>query len=149
MNIIHSSPLLRCIWQGSYHQAVSIDFWAGHVLTDGEQFYTYSEHFQFLPGEQSYHDRPPRLVYKKEHKQVDKEKLRQLAIRRFKWATQQKLAKGYSVVLELHEYLLTDLDEESFDRLFEEAQEAVQLLKEEEERRLDEKYIFALCTSSK
>jgi len=131
INIIYSSSLLRRIWHDPEYQAVGIDFWAGHVLTEGKQFYTYRERLQLMPGEQSYQGSQPRLVKSKGNQQPDSEKLRQLAIRKINWAAQRKHGKGYMTILELNQCLLSELDRKVFDALLEETKEAAILLEDE------------------
>ena len=130
LSIIYSSSLLRRIWHDPEYQAVGIDFWAGHVFAEGNQFYTYRERLQLVPGEQSYQGSQPRLVKSKGNQQPDSEKLRQLAIRKINWAAQRKHSKGYMTILELNQCLLSELDRKVFATLLEETKEAAMMLED-------------------
>ncbi len=131
INIIYSSSLLRRIWRDPDHQAFSIEFWVGHVLTDGSQFYTYTESLQSLPGEQSYQRSQPRLVKTKGNQQFDSEKLLKKAIQKIQWAALRKNNLGYITVLHLNQCLLRDLEQKALNTLLEETIEAAILLEDE------------------
>jgi hypothetical protein len=130
LNIIYSSSLLRRIRRDPNYQAFSIEFWVGHVITDGSNFYTYTERLQALAGEQSYQLRQPRLVKLKGNQQFDSERLLKKAIQKIEWAALRKHNLGYITVLELNQCLLSDLDREGFDSLLEETKEAAILLED-------------------
>ncbi len=125
MKIIFSSALLRRIWPQLHPSTSRIDFWAGHVLRDQDCFYTYAESFRVSLGERIYRDRQPRLV-KSKHQELDR--LQRLAIRKVRWQTQRKINKQFSPVWDLNQSLLIDLAPGIFAQLFEQAQEAAQML---------------------
>lgn len=124
MKIIYSSALLRRIWPNLYPSTSRVDFWAGHVLRDQDCFYTYAESFCISSG-RAYRDRQPRLV-KSKHPEPDR--LQRLAIRKVRWQTQRKINKQFSPVWDLNQSLLIDLAPGIFAQLFEQAQEAAQML---------------------
>jgi hypothetical protein len=124
MDIFHSSPLLRQIRPTPFH-SLSVSFWAGHALTDGEQVYVYIEQFQISPDKVQYQDRPPRLL--KPRQPLDKEQLQQRVIRKVQWTTQRKISQGFSPVLELNQKLLSDLEPATLQTLLEETKEAAAL----------------------
>jgi len=130
MNIIYSSSLLRRIWYDPEYQAINIDFWAGHVITACNQFYTYTERLQLLPGKQSNQGSQPRLVKNKGNQQFDSEKLRQIAIRKIKWEALRKHNLGYMTVMELNQSLLSEIRHKVLKTLLEELQEEALVLQD-------------------
>ncbi|GAC1466212.1 MAG: hypothetical protein NVSMB70_11890 [Chamaesiphon sp.] len=135
MNIIYSSSLLRRIWRETEKQAVNIDFWIAHALTNDHHFYIYAESLQLL-GKPSYHNSQPSLVKNKDNK-LDSGKLRQKAIKKIDWAAQKKNNQGYMTVMKLNQCLLSNIDWKILDTILEETKEAVILLDDEFEGYFD------------
>ena len=124
VNIIYSSSLLRQIRLLPEGTGVSIDLWVGHVIADGNQFYTYTEGLHLLPSKSSYLSNQPRLVKTKGNQQ-------QVAIRKINWAALRKNYQGYTTVMELDGCLLRHLSQKAFVSLQEDIKEAVLMLKDD------------------
>ena len=130
-NIIYSSSLLRRIWLPPECQAVVIDFWAGHVITQSNQLYTYTENLHLLPGKLSYLSNQPRLVKTRGNQQPDRNKPQQIAIRKINWAALRKNNQGYTTVMELNRCSLRCLGQEAFISLQEDIKEVALMLENE------------------